>query len=113
MKTTTDWLSSAIREFITILNQCLNETTFVEDRRLYADDHAAANGWLTRLAAGEPPTVVAAEILAPATAKQFTDYWRQGTWGDLESAALNTLQDTIRRRLARAPGSGLPFPLAE
>lgn len=99
MKITTDWLSSAIRAFIAILNRCLNETTYVEDRRLYADDLAAVNAWLTRLGAGESPSVIAAEILAPATAKQFTDYWRQGVWGDLESAALNTLQDTIRRQL--------------
>lgn len=99
MKIATDWLSSAIRAFIAILNRCLNETTFVEDRRLYADDLTAANAWLTKLGVGESPDVVAAEILAPATAKQFTDYWRQGVWGDLESAALNTLQDAIRRRL--------------
>jgi hypothetical protein len=77
----------------------LNETTFVEDRRLYADDLTAANAWLTRLGAGESPTVIAAEILAPATTKQFTYYWRQGAWGDLEREALDTLQDTIRRRL--------------
>jgi len=99
MKITSDWLSSAIRAFISILYRCLNETTFVEDRRLYAADLAAANTWLTRLEAGEPSGAIAAEILAPATAKQFTDYWRQGVWGDLESAALNTLQDTIRRQL--------------
>ena len=55
MKITTDWLSSAIRAFIAILNRCLNETTFVEDRRLNADDLAAANAWLTRLGAGESP----------------------------------------------------------
>ena len=99
MKITTDWLSSAIRAFLSILNRCLNETTFVEDRRLFAADLAAANAWLTRLDAGEPPSAIAAEILAPGTAKQFTDYWRQGVWGDLESTALSTLQNTIRRQL--------------
>lgn len=99
MKITTEWLSSAIRAFIAILNRCLNETTFVEDRRLYADDLTVAHAWLTRLGAGESPAVIAAEILAPTTAKQFTDYWRQGVCGDAESAALNTLQKTIRRRL--------------
>lgn len=99
MNITTVWLCSAIREFIAILDRCSSETTFVEDRRLYADDLAAANTWLARLDAGEPPDEIAAEILAPATAKQFTDYWRQGVWGDMESTALNTLQDTIRRQL--------------
>lgn len=99
MKITTDWLSSEIRAFLFILDRCLNETTFVEDRCLFAADLAAADAWLARLDAGEPPDAIAAEILAPGTAKQFTDYWRQGVWGDLESAALNTLQDTIQRQL--------------
>ncbi len=99
MNITADWLSSAIRAFVDILERCLSETTFPEDRRLYSDDIAAAEGWLTRLRSGEPPTTVAAEILAPATAKQFTDYWRQGVWGDMESTALQRLQDVVRQRL--------------
>ena len=99
MRTTGDWLSSAIRAFIAILDRCLNETTFAEDRRLYASDLAVATAWLIRLDSGEASDAIAADILAPATAKQFTDYWRQGAWGDLESSALDTLQNTIRSQL--------------
>lgn len=99
MPITVDWLASAIRAFIAVVERCLSETTVVEDRRLYADDLAAANAWLARLIAGELPAAIATEISAPATAKQFTDYWRQGVWGDLESTALSTLQNTIRRQL--------------
>lgn len=99
MAITADWLSSAVRAFIAVVERCLYETTVVEDRRLYGADLAAANAWLARLSTGEQPAAIAAEILAPATAKQFTDYWRQGVWGDLESTALSTLQSTIRRQL--------------
>ncbi len=99
MNITADWLSSEVQAFIAIIDRCLNETTFAEDRRLYSDDLTAATAWLTRLRAGDSPFAIAAEILAPATAKQFTDYWRQGVWGDTESAALNTLQGKIRHQL--------------
>lgn len=99
MTITCDSLSSVTRTFISVVERCLAETTSAEDRHLYAGDLAAANAWLTRLAAGEPPTAIAAEILDPATAKQFTDYWRRGVWGDLESTALDALQKSIRREL--------------
>jgi len=99
MALATDSLSSAIRAFVAVIEMCLRETAFVEDRHLYLDDLAAANRWLTRLGAGEAATSIAAEIIAPATAKHFTDYWRQGVWGDLESTALETLQRAIRQQL--------------
>lgn len=96
MDITTDWLSSKILEFIAVLNRCLSETTFVEDRSLYTSDIAAATNWLTRLHEGEQASSIMNEILEPATAKQFTDYWRQGIWGEMESTALSTLQDDVR-----------------
>ena len=96
MNITTDWLSARILEFIAVLDTCLSETTFIEDRRLYASDVAAAANWLARLRGGELAPSIANEILEPATAKQFTDYWRQGIWGEMESAALGKLQDDIR-----------------
>ena len=98
MKITSDWLSMRILEFIAVLDTCLTETTFVEDRRLYASDVAVAANWLARLHGGEQASLVANEILEPATAKQFTDYWRQGAWGERESAALSNLQDDIRKK---------------
>jgi hypothetical protein len=100
MDHTTAWLTSAIGEFIAVLERCLAETTYLDDRRLYTDDLATAKAWLARLGTGDPPTAIAAEILAPATAKQFTDYWRKGVWGDMQSAGLNTLQTLIRREIA-------------
>lgn len=99
MNITTDWLSTKILEFIAILKSCLSETTFFEDRCLYASDLAAAANWLARLHGGERAPSIANEILEPATAKQFTDYWRQGVWGERESAALMDLQDSIRSKL--------------
>lgn len=98
MSTTSDWLSSEILDFIAVLNRCLAETTFVQDRRLYADDIAAATAWLVRLKKGGEASTIATEILEPATTKQFTDYWRQGVWGEIESKALSTLKDRIRER---------------
>lgn len=98
MNITNDWLSAKVVEFIAVLNACLSETTFSEDRRLYAGDIAAATIWLTRLQEGEQAPLVAGEILQPITAKQFTDYWRQGRWGERESKALMDLQDSIRNR---------------
>lgn len=98
MNITTDWLSAKIVEFIAVLKACLSETTFAEDRRLYASDIAAAAAWLSRLQGGEQAPAIADEILEPATAKQFTDYWRQGLWGERESKALMDLQDSIRNR---------------
>lgn len=105
MDVTTECLSSEIMTFIAILNQCLSETTFATDGRLYAEDLATAKQWLTRLAEGKSPAEIAATILEPATAKHYTDYWRQGSWGDLESKALANLQDQIRRCLDRGDAS--------
>ena len=98
MNITSSWLSSAILAFVATLNRCLSDTTYVEDKRLYADDLKVANMWLNRLGNGESANVIATQILEPATAKQFTDYWRQGVWGDMESAALSALQEKIRQR---------------
>lgn len=98
MNIPTDWLLTKIVEFIAVLNTCLSETTFSEDRSLYASDIAAATTWLTRLRGGEQASSIADEILEPATAKQFTDYWRQGIWGERESKALMDLQECIRNR---------------
>ena len=96
MNITTDWLSAKVVDFIAVLKNCMSETTFSEDRRLYADDIASAAARLARLQKGEQAPSIADEILEPATAKQFTDYWRQGVWGERESKALMDLQNSIR-----------------
>lgn len=99
MSNTTIWLLKEIAEFIVVLNTCLDETNFVEDRHLYADDIAVAVDWLNRLQAGTQAVVIASQILESSTSKHFTEYWRQGAWGEMESKALADLQSNIRSKL--------------
>lgn len=99
MDITTNWLSSKILDLVVVLDRCLSETTFTQDRRLYVEDIASAARWLARLHQGEPVGSVASEILEPSTTKAFTDYWRQGVWGEMESRALSMLQEQVRGRL--------------
>lgn len=89
-------LASKILDFLAVLHRCHSETTYTQDRSIYASDIATAVGWLVKLDQGEAPDDVAKIIIDSSTTKGFTDYWRQGHWGDLEARALNDLQSWIK-----------------
>jgi hypothetical protein len=101
MSITSEKLSARVIEFIAVLKTCMSETTFAEDKNLYAGDIASAAAWLARLEAGEQASLIADEIIEPATSKHFTDYWRQGIWGEWQSKALADLQDSISKEHSR------------
>jgi len=88
-------LVEKLLDFLTVLHRCFSETTYVQDRPLYATDIAVAVGWLVRLREGALPNEVRADIVDSATTKHFADYWKQGTWGEIEVLALKMLQDEI------------------
>ena len=97
MNISTDWLISKILDFLTVLYKCFSETTYAQDRSLYANDIATAVGWLVRLHQGAIADEVARDIVNSSTTKHFTDYWKQGSWGDLEAQAVKELQEAIRK----------------
>jgi hypothetical protein len=107
MSADADWLVSKVLDFLAVLHKCFMETTYSEDRSLYAMDIAAATGWLVRLHQGESIDGVVAQILDSSTNKQFTDYWRKGKWGELESRGLSELQQELTRVLKPQDGSGI------
>ena len=45
-------LVEKLLDFLTVLHRCFSETTYVQDRPLYATDIAVAVGWLVRLREG-------------------------------------------------------------
>lgn len=95
MTITSDQLTEKILAFMAVIHACHAETTFANDRSVYAQDLMAAMGWLAALRAGTSAADVAAEINSPQTDKQFGDYWRQGEWGDKQAAALKKLQSSV------------------
>ena len=84
-----------IIDFLTVIEDCLNDTTFAQDRSLFQQDIATAAAWLTSLHRGEPVEDVISRILDPQTDKYFGDYWRQGEWGVKEMEALKKLQMSL------------------
>jgi hypothetical protein len=51
---------------------CLDGSTFANDRPIYTQDLALCARWLSRLHRGESVTDVAREIASPATGKLLT-----------------------------------------
>ena len=95
MKIDRDQLIQKILDFMTVIHECYSNTTFSNDRSVYAQDLVAAMGWIVELRSGTDVEIVRDRILSPATEKHFGDYWRQGDWGDKESNALKQLKDSI------------------
>lgn len=98
MQTDKELFRSMIMDFLIVVHKCFHETTYAQDKALYANDIAMAVGWLVKLHQCEAPKDVATAIVDSSTTKYFTDYWKSGHWGGLEAEALKHLQDTIRSR---------------
>lgn len=95
LKMSSDFLKQQILDFMTVIHECYSETTFANDRPIYAQDLAAAMGWIVELKDGVNAKKIVEKILSLGTAKHFGDYWRQGDWGDKEAKALKKLKDSI------------------
>ncbi|MHB1003551.1 MAG: hypothetical protein ACYC1B_06975 [Thermoleophilia bacterium] len=92
-------LMDRILDFIIVLDRCYRETSYTKDRAIYANDLAVSSGWLARLHSNEDVSEVANEIVSASTSKYFTDYWRQGAWGEMQAAGLQRLQEEVRNEL--------------
>jgi hypothetical protein len=92
------WMRDKIIGFMIIIDDCLNSTTYSDDRPIYMGDLVAAAKWLMSLYKGEPIIQIYSEILSHKTNKHFGDYWRQGPWGEKEASALALLQEQIRNK---------------
>ena len=88
-------VSGYIIAFIETVDKCYRETSYVSDKPLYAADIAHAVSWVLQLRNGTSVKDVAQAICSPATSKHFIDYWKSGSWGDLESKALANLQSQV------------------
>lgn len=93
------WLRDRVIDFVGELEDCYQETTFAQDRPIFAKDIAVAAGWIVELRRGEEPEVVIEKILSTQTDKQFGDYWCNGEWGERSVNALQELRAVIRGRL--------------
>jgi hypothetical protein len=88
-------LQTKIIEFMAVINDCLVGTNVAKDRDIYRRDIAIAAQWLIDLNKGVDPEEIVDEIKNSQTDKHFSDYWRQGAWGDMEIKALKRLQKSI------------------
>ena len=93
-----DWLTNKIFDFVSTLHQCYVDTTYAQDRTVYAKDIATAVGWIVDIRNGHKVEAVISKILSLETAKFFGDYWRQGDWGDQELKALKALKDELKAK---------------
>lgn len=98
MDEATTWLRDRVVEFLGVLQDCLRETNYTQDRIAFTKDVVAAATWVVDLHRGRSADSVKTEILAPQTDKTFGDYYRQGEWGKRSSDALQTLRDAVRSR---------------
>ena len=85
-----------ILDFMATVSRCRSETTYAQDRRLYTSDLANAAEWLVQIHQGMPITEVKRRVLSSQTEKAFSDYWRQGKWGELESEALQVMRNAFK-----------------
>ena len=95
MKITSDQLIQEILDFMIVIHECYSDTTFANDRSVYAQDLTEAMGWIVEIKNYVDAEGVITKILSSATGKHFGDYWRQGAWGDKEANALKKLQEHI------------------
>jgi hypothetical protein len=89
-------LTQEILEFMKEIHECYSNTSYANDRTVYAQDLMEAMGWIVSLQSGEGTEDVIAKIKSPETEKHFSDYWRQGDWGKQEAIALKKLKDRLR-----------------
>jgi hypothetical protein len=92
------WLQERVTVFVGTLEDCFRETTFAQDRTIFSRDIAVAANWIVELQRGEEPERVVERILSTDTDKHFTDYWRNGEWGERSAIALEELRSAIRLR---------------
>ncbi len=92
---TRNQLTEKILDFMAIISECHANTSFANDRLLYARDVATAMGWIVELKRGVDVEKVITKILSPETDKYFGDYWKQGGWGADEVNALKKLQNSL------------------
>lgn len=90
-----DQLILRILDFMAVIHECYSNTTFANDRSVYARDLVTAMGWIVELRTGTNNRSVRDKIFSTATEKHFGDYWRQGDWGDKEANALKKLKNSI------------------
>ena len=86
-----DQLLNQIIDFMIVIRECYLNTTYINDRSVYASDLAVTVGWVARIRAGENLDAIRSMILDHSTQKHFSDYWRQGPWGENEVSAFNDL----------------------
>lgn len=99
-------LDHVILDFIVVLANCWQQTTFANDRNVYSQDLAIAASWLGDLHRGRTQQEVASEILSSQTTKHFCDYWRHGEWGEREAQAFALLMDKVKLLVANAAEKG-------
>lgn len=91
------WLKNQIIDFLIVLEHCMTSTTFEKDKPVFRDDIINATNWLIRLNKGESHINIAKDIIDSQTSKVFTDYWRNGVWGEEQGEALYRLQKNIKK----------------
>jgi len=92
---TSNQLTEKILDFMAVISECYSNTSFANDRLLYARDLVTAMDWIVELRHGVDVEKIIAKILSPEIDKYFGDYWKQGDWGANEVNALKKLQDSL------------------
>lgn len=90
-----EFLVNKILEFIEVIYECHSDTTFLNDRSVYKEDLVVAIGWIIELRSGVNYEYIREKILSKNTNKYFSDYWRQGDWGDRLLSSFERLKDSI------------------
>lgn len=92
---TKKWLSIQILDFLTVVRNCYENTSFAEDRILYEKDLAFCVNWLILLHNNVNEKEVMLKIIDRKASKFIYDVFKSGVFGDEEATAFKNLQDKI------------------
>lgn len=101
----TSWLTTEILNFMTIINKCLVETSYADDRLYYEKDLAYTAKWLIMIHQDMGEDKVIDDILDSSTSKFFYDVFKKGVYGDLEAEGFKTLQSSVSPPVVGTPAT--------
>ncbi|MBC7510219.1 MAG: hypothetical protein H7320_15965 [Ferruginibacter sp.] len=91
---------SYLSNFQEIITFCISNTEYQDDVAIYQRDYQFIQQFIDSLLLGKKHVdEIVHMILEPQTAKIFTDYWRQGRYGDIECKGFYKLCDEVRMLL--------------
>ena len=87
----------AIMNFLRITYQCYKSTNYTEDRIAFQSDIALCAKWLLELEEDKNINLIIENVMDASTSKHICDYYKQGEFGNMQTAAFENLRSEMRK----------------